>query len=58
MKQKQINMTRICVTIPHHQAEWARSQPKASPAVAAAIQFYLDSVKPKRGRNAAAKRTI
>jgi len=50
MKQKQINMTRICVTIPHHQAEWARLQPKASPAVAAAIQFYLDSIKPKRAK--------
>ena len=56
--KRTVRMSRICVTIPHHLAEWAKSQPKASTAVAAAIQFYLDSVKPKRGRNAAAKRAI
>ena len=48
---------RICVTLPPHQVAWAQSQPKASPAVAAAIQFYLDSVKVKRAGKAKGKRT-
>lgn len=58
--ERQRKMSRICVFLPIHLAEWARSQPKASRAIATAIQFYMDHLESlnKVDDHAAAKKTI